>query len=49
MISIINIISDNYCYDCHTCHVLPPSEIDLGLCLADFAGSGGRYLFHGIG
>ena len=28
------------------CHILPPSEIDLGPCLAVFAGSGGRYLFH---
>ena len=33
----------------HTCHILPPSEIDLGLCLAVFAGSGGKYLFHRIG
>ena len=33
----------------HTCHILPPSEIDLGLCLAVFEGSGGRYLFHRIG
>ena len=33
----------------HTCHILPPSEIDLGLCLAVFAGSEGRYLFHRIG
>ena len=33
----------------HTCYILPPSEIDLGLCLAVFAGSGGKYLFHRIG
>ena len=33
----------------HTCHILPPSEIDLGLCLAVFAGSGGKYIFHRIG
>ena len=33
----------------HTWHILPPSEIDLGLCLAVFAGSEGRYLFHRIG
>ena len=33
----------------HTCHILPPSEIDLGLCLAVFAGSGGKHLFHRIG
>ena len=33
----------------HTCHILPPSEIGLGLCLAVFAGSGGKYLFHRIG
>ena len=33
----------------HTCHILPPSEIDLGLCLAVFAGSGGKYLLHRIG
>ena len=25
---------------CHTCHILPPSEIDSELCLAVFAGSG---------
>ena len=29
--------------------ILPPSEIDFGLCLAVFAGSGGKYLFHRIG
>ena len=33
----------------HTCHILPPSEIDLGLCLAVVAGSGGKYVFHRIG
>ena len=33
----------------HTCHILPPSEIDSGLCLAVFAGSGGKHLFHRIG
>ena len=33
----------------HTCHILPPSEIDGGLFSAVFAGSGGRYLFHRIG
>ena len=33
----------------HTCHILPPSEIDLGLFWADFAGSGGKHLFHRIG
>ena len=33
----------------HTCHILPPSEIDLGLCLPVFAGSGGKDLFHRIG
>ena len=33
----------------HTCHILPPSEIDLGLRLAVFAGSGGKHLFHRIG
>ena len=33
----------------HTCHILPPFEIDLGLCLAVFAGSGGKCLFHRIG
>ena len=27
----------------HTCHILAPSETDLGLCLAVFAGSEGRY------
>ena len=29
----------------HTCHILPPSEIDLGLCLALFAGLEGKKLF----
>ena len=29
----------------HTCHILPPFEIDLGLFLAAFAGSGGKYYF----
>ena len=33
----------------HARHILPPSEIDLGLCLAVFAGSGGKYIFHRIG
>ena len=33
----------------HTCHILPPSEIDLGLCLAVLTSSGGKYLFHRIG
>ena len=34
----------------HTCHILPPPlEIDLELCLAVFAGSGGNCLFHRIG
>ena len=33
----------------HTCHILPPSEIDSGLCLAVLAGSGGKFLFHRIG
>ena len=30
-------------------HILPPSEIDLGLRLAVFAGLGGQLLFHRIG
>ena len=33
----------------HTRHILPPSEIKIGLCLVVFAGSEGRYLFHRIG
>ena len=33
----------------HTCHNLPPSEIDGGLFLAIFTGSEGGYLFHRIG
>ena len=33
----------------HTCHILLPSEIDLGLRLAVFAGSGGKHIFHRIG
>ena len=41
------------CFVCrllhHTCHILPPSEKDLGLCLAVFPGSGGKYLLHRIG
>ena len=36
-------------HEAHTCHILPPSEIDSGLCLAVFAGSGGNCLFHRIG
>ena len=35
-------------YD-HTRHILPASEIDLGLFWADFTGSEGKYLFHRIG
>ena len=37
------------CSNHHTCHILPPSETDVGLCLAVFTGSGGKYLFHRIG
>ena len=33
----------------HTCHILPPSEIDSGLCLADFTDLEGKHLFHRIG
>ena len=33
----------------HTCHILPPSEIDLGLFWADLTGSEGQHLFHRIG
>ena len=33
----------------HTCHNLPPSEINGGLFFAVFTGSEGRYLFHRIG
>ena len=32
-----------------TCHIIPPSEIDLGLFRADFADLEGKYLFHRIG
>ena len=44
----------NPCGDCsaslhHTCHILPPSEIDWGLFLAVFTGSEGKHLFHRIG
>ena len=35
--------------DPHTRHILPHSEINFGLCLAVFAGSEGKYLFHRIG
>ena len=37
----------HYCI--HTRHILPPSEIDLGLCLAAFTSSEGQYIFHRIG
>ena len=30
----------------HTCHILPPSEIDLGLFWADFTDLEGKHLFH---
>ena len=30
----------------HTRHILPPSEIDLGLCWADFTDLEGKHLFH---
>ena len=33
----------------HTCHILPHSEIDLGLCLAVFTDLDGKHLFHRIG
>ena len=33
----------------HTCRILPPSEIDLGLFWVVFAGSEGKHLFHRIG
>ena len=32
-----------------TRHILPPSEIDLGLFWAVFTGSGGKHLFHRLG
>ena len=37
------------CQNPHTLHILPPSEIDLGLFWAVFAGSEGKHLFHRIG
>ena len=40
-----NLVMETGC----TCHILPPSEIDWGLFLADFAGSEGKSLFHRIG
>ena len=33
----------------HTCHILPPSELDWGLFLAVFTGLEGKHLFHRIG
>ena len=33
----------------HTCHILPPSEIDLGLFFVVFTVSEGKCLFHRIG
>ena len=38
-----------YMYIYHTCHILPPSEIDWGLFLAVFTGLEGKHLFHRIG
>ena len=32
-----------------TCHILPPSEIELGLFWADFTDLKGKHLFHRIG
>ena len=49
LIQLPEISPTSFFTDFHTCHILPPSEIDLGLCLAVFAGSGGKYLFHRIG
>ena len=33
----------------HTCHILHPSEIDLGLFRADVTDLEGKHLFHRIG
>ena len=44
-----NLLCGDFARQCHTCHILPPSEIDLGLSWADFAGSGGKHLLHRIG
>ena len=33
----------------HNCHIIPLSEIDVGLFWAAFAGLEGKYLFHRIG
>ena len=33
----------------HTCHIIPPSEIDLGLFWAHFTDLEGNHLFHRIG
>ena len=38
-------VADLYFMVLHTCHTLPPSEIDLGLFWADFKGSGGNIYF----
>ena len=38
-----------YTLHIHTCHILPPSEIDLGLFRADFTDFEGKHLFHRIG
>ena len=38
-----------YIYTIHNCHILPPTEIDSGLCWADFTDSEGKHLFHRIG
>ena len=37
------------CSEAHTCHILPPFEIDWGLFSAVFAGSEGKSLIHRIG
>ena len=57
LISFIYLLIIMYLFIClfiiiiiiNTCHILPPSEIDLGLRLAVFAGSGGKYLLHRVG
>ena len=35
--------------DAHTCHILPLSEIDVGLQLADFTDLEGKRLIHSVG
>ena len=49
MVMMIKLLTAKALTLIHTRHILPPSEIDLGLFWAGFAGSEGKKLFHRIG